>query len=105
MHPNARLIETLYGALRDDEPEAAAECYAADARFEDIAFRLEGREQVLDMWRFVCSRKVDVTFDSVAADARTGRGRWVARYTISETGRKVVNEYMPSLYVRILPPP
>jgi hypothetical protein len=49
MHPNARLIETLYGALRDDEPEAAAECYAADARFEDIAFRLEGRDQVLDM--------------------------------------------------------
>ena len=100
MPPNARLIETLSGALRDDEPEAAAECYAADARFEDIAFRLEGREQVLDMWRFVCSRKVEVTFDAVTADARTGRGRWVARYTISETGRKVVNDTSSSFAFR-----
>jgi len=92
MHPNARLIETLYGSLRDDKPKAAADCYAADARFEDIAFRLEGREQVLEMWRFVCSRKVKVTFDSVVADDQRGRGRWVARYTITETGRKVVND-------------
>jgi ketosteroid isomerase-like protein len=92
MHPNARLIETLYASLRDGQPKAAAACYAADARFEDIAFQLEGRGSVFQMWRFVCSRKVKVSFDSVVADDRKGHGHWVASYTISDSGRKVVNE-------------
>ncbi len=91
MHPNARLIETLYASLRDDQPNAAATCYAADARFEDIAFRLDGRDRILQMWRLVCRREVEVTFDSVVADDRRGRGHWVASYTVAETGRPVVN--------------
>ena len=85
MHPNARLIETLYSSLRDNQPDAAAACYADDAHFEDIAFRLDSRERILQMWRLVCSRKVGVTFDSVVADDRKGGANWVARYTIADT--------------------
>jgi uncharacterized protein len=91
MHPNARLIETLYASLRDDRPDAAAACYAEDARFEDIAFRLDSREGILQMWRLVCSKKVRVTFDSVVADDREGGANWVAKYTMSESGRPVTN--------------
>jgi hypothetical protein len=72
MHPNARLIETLYSSLRDDKPDAAAACYAPDAHFEDIAFRLDGRERILQIWRLVCSQKVGVTFGSVVADEQQG---------------------------------
>jgi hypothetical protein len=92
MHPNARLVETLYASLRDDQPNAAAACYASDAHFEDIAFRLDGRERILQMWRLVCGREVEVTFDSVVADDRRGRGHWVASYTVTENGRPVVND-------------
>jgi SnoaL-like domain len=91
MHPNARLISTLYSSLRDDKPDAAAACYTADAHFEDIAFRLDGREFILQMWRLVCSREVGVTFDSVVADDQEGSANWVARYTFTDTGRKVAN--------------
>lgn len=91
MHPNARMIETLYTSLRDDKPDAAAACYAADAHFEDIAFRLDGRDCILQMWRLVCSQKVGVTFDSVIADDQEGGANWVAKYTITETRRKVTN--------------
>ena len=91
MHPNVRLIETLYSSLRDDKPDATAACYAADAHFEDIAFRLDGREFILQMWRLVCSREVGVTFDSVVADDQKGSANWVARYTFADTGRKVTN--------------
>ena len=91
MHPNAHLIATLYSSLRDDKPDAAAACYAADAHFEDIAFRLDGRERILQMWRLVCSQEVGVTFDSVVADDRKGGANWVARYTFTDTGRKVTN--------------
>ena len=91
MHPNARLIETLYSSLRDNKPEMAAACYAADAHFEDIAFRLNGRESILQMWRLVCSQKVGVTFDSVVADDQKGGAHWVAKYMMSKTKRRVTN--------------
>lgn len=91
MHPNARLIETLYASLRDDQPDAAAACYADDAHFEDIAFRLKSREGILQMWRLVCSKRVGVTFDSVVADDQEGGANWVASYTITENGRPVTN--------------
>ena len=91
MHPNARLIEKLYSSLRDDKPDAAAACYAGDAHFEDIAFWLNGRDYILQMWRLVCSQKVRVSFDSVVADDQHGGANWVAKYTITETRRKVTN--------------
>jgi SnoaL-like domain len=91
MHPNARLIEILYCSLRDNKPDAAAACYAPDAHFEDIAFRLEGRECILQMWSLVCSQKVGVTFASVVADDQQGGASWVAKYMITETRRKVIN--------------
>jgi len=91
-HPNIRLIDTLYAAIRDDDARAAASCYAADAHFEDIAFRLDGRERIHQMWRMVCSRKVEITFDSLVASDRKGSGHWVARYIFRDTGRRVVND-------------
>ena len=91
MHPNVHLIETLYSSLRDNKPDAAAACYAADAHFEDIAFRLDGRESILQMWRLVCRQKVGVTFGSVVANDQKGGAHWVAKYMIDETRRKVTN--------------
>ena len=49
VHPNTRLVETLYVSIRDGDAEAAASCYAAAAHFEDIAFRLDGRESIRQM--------------------------------------------------------
>ncbi|WP_206107889.1 nuclear transport factor 2 family protein [Paludisphaera rhizosphaerae] len=92
MHPNVQLIERLYSALCDGNPDAAALCYAHDAHFQDIAFSLDGRESIRQMWRLVSSRKVQVTFDSLTADDRQGAGHWVADYTFSDTGRPVVND-------------
>jgi len=92
VHPNTRRIEELYASIRDGKAEVAASCYAEDAHFEDIAFRLDGRERIQQMWRMVCSRKVQVTFDSIVADDHRGSGHWVARYTFRDTGRPVVND-------------
>ena len=91
MHSNVHLLETLYSSLRDNKPDMAAACYAADAHFEDIAFRLKDRAWILQMWRLVCSADVGVTFDSVVADDQKGRANWVASYTFADTGREVTN--------------
>ena len=98
-HPNARLIENLYAAIAKADPAAITACYAEDAYFEDIAFRLHGRERIRNMWEMICDAKpkVAVTFDpnSIAADDRKGRGKWNAIYwygrTDTKPGRKVDN--------------
>jgi hypothetical protein len=96
-HPNARLIETLYRAIQGAQPEAIIACYASDAKFEDIAFRLQGRDEILGMWRLVCHGrpKVTIDFDSISADGTKGQGRWMATYMFGKTaakpGRKVDN--------------
>ena len=45
------------------------------------------------MWRMLCARGKDLAVDAsaIAADDATGRAHWVATYTYSATGRRVVN--------------
>lgn len=96
-HPNADLIERLYAAIQRADPKAIAACYAEDAYFEDIAFRLRGRARILEMWELVCHAEPTVTFDPglIAADDRKGRGCWRAKYRYGRTdtnpGRPVDN--------------
>ena len=91
LHPNAGQIERLYSALRCGDANAAARLYTDDAHFSDIAFDLEGRESIRQMWRFVSSRQPSVTFQGIQADDTQGKGHWQADYVFSETGRPVSN--------------
>lgn len=90
VHPNARLIERLYTAIRNADAKAIEDCYAADGYFEDIAFRRRDREHIMEMWRLVCHSKPEVTFDpnSISADERKGSGRWRAKYIYGKTATK-----------------
>ncbi len=89
---NAETIHRLYVALGQRDGEAMAACYAADATFDDPAFALRG-EEVGDMWRMLCARGRDLRVEAsaIGADANAGHAHWVAHYTFSGTGRKVVN--------------
>lgn len=97
-HPNVRLIETLYNGIQSADPKAIIACYADDAYFQDIAFQRRGKDRILEMWRLVCHGKPKVTIvpNSIAADDRTGTGKWKANYCFGRTdtnpGRKVANE-------------
>lgn len=93
MHPHEALIREFYAAFARRDAEGMARCYHPDIFFSDTVFpRLHG-EEAGDMWRMLLSRATDleVTLDSVQADADGGRAQWTARYTFTKTGRKVVN--------------
>jgi ketosteroid isomerase-like protein len=94
MHPNARLIESFYHAFQKGDAEAMAACYAPDVTFSDPVFQHLQGVAAGDMWRMLLSRSVDLklVFDGVEADAQSGKAHWVATYTFSQTGRKVVND-------------
>ena len=98
MHANQRLLNNFYAAFMRLDAEAMANCYAADAWFEDEVFSLQGHEEVAAMWRMLCAAICEKSADvwalragGVEAGAISGHARWVADYRFSATGRIVHN--------------
>lgn len=90
---NRELIRTLYEALGRKDGEAMAACYAPTARFRDPAFGELSGEEAGDMWRMLTERAEDLSVELAEHDAGedSGSARWIARYTFTQTGRKVTN--------------
>lgn len=87
-------IERFYGAFRRLDAATMQACYAEQARFDDEAFSLQGREAVGAMWRMLC----ETTREKALADWRLEytvlgecRAQWTAHYRFVATGRLVVN--------------
>lgn len=98
MHDHSQLLNMFYAAFAALDAETMAESYAPDARFEDEVFRLQGRDEIADMWRMLCdatrSKGMDawsLRFGDVQADGQRGRAHWEPRYRFSATGRMVHN--------------
>jgi ketosteroid isomerase-like protein len=93
MHPNEALIARFYGAFQARDAAAMAACYHPQIVFSDPVFpALRGREAGA-MWAMLCSRATDleISFAEVHADDGHGNARWEARYTFTQTGRRVHN--------------
>ena len=71
-----------------------AACYAPDAHFWDPVFQdLHGAEPG-QMWRMLTGRAPDLRVELAehSSDGESGTAHWIAHYTFSQTGRKVVND-------------
>lgn len=93
-HPNEQLIERFYAAFDRHDGDAMAACYAPGARFDDPVFPgLEDGEPG-DMWRMLTARAADLDVELAEHEAgdSTGSARWIATYTFTQTGRRVVND-------------
>lgn len=66
-----------------------AACYAPDVVFSDPAFPELRGSRAGDMWRMLTGRAADLTLEFEVKDDR--HVHWEARYTFSQTGRKVHN--------------
>jgi hypothetical protein len=94
---SAELITLFYTAFQSLDAEAMASCYAEGATFSDPVFTDLRGDQVADMWRMLCASATDftLTFDSVTDTS----AHWVATYTFSSTGRRVVNDIQASFVI------
>ncbi|MDQ1304222.1 MAG: hypothetical protein QG671_49 [Actinomycetota bacterium] len=92
------VITRLYTAFQSLDGDAMAACYTPDATFSDPVFTDLHGSQVGNMWRMLCSSAKDfsVNFDSVTDHS----AHWVATYTFSGTGRRVVNDIQASFVLR-----
>jgi ketosteroid isomerase-like protein len=91
----ASVIERFYRSFQRRDAEGMAACYHKDVSFSDPVFvGLQG-DRARNMWRMLCERGKDleVSFRDIATDeaGATGRAHWEARYTFTQTGRKVLN--------------
>jgi ketosteroid isomerase-like protein len=92
--PNEELLERFYGAFAARDGAGMTACYAPDATFSDPVFKdLQGDEPGA-MWRMLTGRAKDLEVELLMreADDEHGSARWRARYTYSETGRRVTND-------------
>ena len=69
-------------------------CYSNDIVFNDPAFGLLRGDEAKAMWEMLCKNAKDfsLTFSNIQLlDEEYATCNWVATYTFSKTGRKVVN--------------
>lgn len=90
---NEQLIHTFYTAFAQKDYATMQQCYADNAVFSDEAFVNLNSEQVKAMWEMLCKRGKDMKllYSDVVATENGGSAKWEATYTLSSTGRKVVN--------------
>ena len=91
---NSELIQRFYAAFAARDGSAMAAFYAADARFSDPVFPDLRGEEPGAMWRMLTGRADDLEVELVdhGAAGTVGHARWIARYTFTQTGRKVRND-------------
>ena len=109
MSPNETTLVKLYASINAKDLEGIFACYHDDAtnqgasnagknastHFHDIAFHLNGKSHICDMWRMICSKNkrgtksdlhVEVTRLSIAGE--TGTAEVVFTYHMRNENRK-----------------
>lgn len=89
-------IERFYAAFARLDGAAMQSAYAADARFDDEVFSLQGAGQIGAMWRMLCdatrARPDSLAHWRLEASRITDHSaHWEAHYLFSATGRAVHN--------------
>ncbi|MEI2739698.1 MAG: nuclear transport factor 2 family protein [Chitinophagaceae bacterium] len=94
MEANKHVIERFYTAFQKLDHQKMNGCYSDDIVFSDPAFGLLRGDEVKSMWEMLCknARDFSLTFSNIQLlDEEYATCNWVATYTFSKTGRKVVN--------------
>ena len=94
MEVNKQVIENFYTAFQQLDYTAMNSCYSDEIVFSDPAFGFLRGEEVKYMWEMLCKNAKDfsLTFSNIQLlDDEYATCNWVATYTFSKTGRKVVN--------------
>jgi len=88
------LINNFYTAFQKLDHQEMIACYSDDIVFFDPVFGLLQSNEVKAMWQMLCTGAKDfsLTYGNIQhLDDEYSTCDWVATYTFSKTGRKVVN--------------
>ena len=94
MDTNEALINKFYSAFQQKDYRTMNSCYSDDIVFYDPAFELLRGDEAKCMWEMLCKNAANfsLTYGNITKlDDEYYTCDWVATYTFSKTGRKVVN--------------
>jgi ketosteroid isomerase-like protein len=100
---NQELIEKFYSSFAVGDAEGMVNCYSSDIHFRDPAFGDLYGKDAINMWRMLIRNSkgdLKISFTDVHADDKSGSAKWVAVYTFSKTGRRVVNKIAANFVFR-----
>ena len=98
MQTNKQVIESFYTAFQNKDYKTMQACYADTAVFSDEVFVNLRTREVRAMWEMLIKRGKDLKleFKNVVADEHKGSAEWIATYSFSASGNKVVNKIKAS---------
>jgi ketosteroid isomerase-like protein len=94
MPSNEDIINRFYSAFQKLDHRTMNVCYSEDIVFSDPVFMVLKGDEVRAMWEMLCKNAKDfsLTFSNITMlDEEYATCNWVATYTFSKTGKKVVN--------------
>ena len=95
MNVNEQLISSFYTAFQNLDYKKMNACYSDEIVFFDPAFGLLRGDEAKAMWEMLCRNAKDFSLvfgNIVALDNEYYTCDWVATYTFSKTGKRVVNK-------------
>ena len=95
MNNHKELINNFYSAFQKLDYKGMIKCYSDEIVFFDPVFELLKGEQANYMWEMLCknARDFSLTYGNIVElDEEYCTCDWVATYTFSGTGRRVVNK-------------
>lgn len=93
MISNQQLIEHFYTCFQRKDISGMQSCYAKVVTFSDPVFQKLNCKEVCSMWEMLITTGKDLTltFDGIVSEGNKVKANWVASYTFSATGRRVIN--------------
>lgn len=89
------IINKFYSAFQKLDDEQMNSCYSPDIVFFDPVFGLLHGNEARAMWQMLCknARDFSLTYGNIQhLDGEYSTCDWVASYTFSKTGKKVINK-------------
>ena len=94
MHAHEQLLRDFYAAFARRDADTMARCYHPDIAFSDPVFPMLRGAEASAMWAMLTSRATgdfEISLLNASADTDGGSASWDAKYTFSQTGRRVHN--------------
>ncbi len=95
MPTNEEVISRFYSAFQKLDYNGMNSCYNDDIVFNDPVFGILRGDEARYMWEMLCTNAKDfsLTYSNIQLlDEEYGTCNWVATYTFSKTGKRVVNK-------------
>jgi len=94
MNNNEELIQTFYDAFARLDYETMQNSYSENPVFNDPVFGILQGDEVKAMWEMLCknAKGLTINLEKIMVDGEYGTCNWIAKYTFSKTGRRVVNK-------------